>query len=77
ARRAGLAIVPSGGRTGLSAGAVAARGELVLVLDRLNGIEDFSPVDRTVRCGAGVITAELQAFAEDHGLFYPVDFASA
>ncbi len=77
ARRAGLAIVPSGGRTGLSAGAVAARGELVLVLDRLNGIEDFSPVDRTVRCSAGVITAELQAFAEDHGLFYPVDFASA
>ena len=48
-----LAIVPSGGRTGLSAGAVACNSEMVLALDRLNRIEDFNPVDRTVRCGAG------------------------
>ena len=72
-----LAIVPSGGRTGLSGGAVAARGELVLALDRLNAIEDFSAVDRTVRCGAGVITQRLQDFAQQQGLFYPVDFASS
>ena len=36
AAREQLAIVPSGGRTGLSAGAVACNGELVLALDRLN-----------------------------------------
>ena len=72
-----LALVPSGGRTGLSAGGVACNGELVVALDRLNQIEDFSPVDRTVRCGAGVITEQLQRFAEDKGLFYPVDFASS
>ncbi len=72
-----LAIVPSGGRTGLSGGAVACRGELVLALDRLNGISDFSAIDRTVRCEAGVLTAELQAYAQDQGLFYPVDFASS
>ena len=72
-----LAIVPSGGRTGLSAGAVARAGELVLALDRLNNIDDFNPVDRTVRCGAGVITEQLQQFAADRDLYYPVDFASA
>lgn len=72
-----LAIVPSGGRTGLSAGAVATNGELVVALDRLNKIEDFNPVDRTVRCGAGVVTEQLQQFAEQQDLFYPVDFASA
>ncbi|TGD72968.1 FAD-binding oxidoreductase [Mangrovimicrobium sediminis] len=72
-----LAIVPSGGRTGLSAGGVATRGELVLALDRMNRIEDFNPVDRTVRCGAGVVTEQLQQFAADQGLFYPVDFASS
>lgn len=72
-----LAIVPSGGRTGLSAGAVAKNGELVLALDRLNHIDDFDPVDRTVRCGAGVITEQLQVFAQEQGLFYPVDFASS
>ena len=32
---------------------------------------------RPVQCGAGVITEQLQNFAEDKGLFYPVDFASS
>lgn len=73
----GAAIVPSGGRTGLSAGAVACRGELVLALDRLNDIGDFNAVDRTVRCGAGVVTQQLQEFATGQGLYYPVDFASS
>jgi len=72
-----IAIVPSGGRTGLSGGAVATDGEMVLSLERLNLISDFNPVDRTVTCGAGVITEQLQNFAEDQGLYYPVDFASA
>jgi len=72
-----LAIVPSGGRTGLSGGALAAKGELVLALDRLNRIGSFNPVDRTVECGAGVITAQLQQFAEEQGLYYPVNFASS
>ncbi len=73
----GIAIVPSGGRTGLSAGAVAASGELVVAMDRLDSISDFSEEDRSVRCGAGVVTARLHAFAGEHGLFYPVDFASS
>lgn len=77
AKREQLAIVPSGGRTGLSGGAVAAKGELVLALDRMNAISDFNPVDRTVNCGGGVITEQLQQFAEQKGLFYPVDFASS
>ena len=77
AARNRIAIVPSGGRTGLSAGAVACNGELVLALDRLNKIEDFDPIDRTVRCGAGVVTEQLQAFAIEQNLFYPVDFASS
>jgi FAD/FMN-containing dehydrogenase len=72
-----LAIVPSGGRTGLSGGAMAANGELVLALDRMNTIDDFNPIDRTVRCGPGVITEQLQQFAQQQELFYPVDFASS
>jgi len=72
-----LAIVPSGGRTGLSGGAVATNGEIVLSLDRLNTISNFNSVDRTVHCGAGVITEQLQNYAEEQNLYYPVDFASA
>lgn len=71
-----LALVPSGGRTGLSGGAVAKEGELVVAMDRLNQVIDFDPVDKTVTVGAGMITAQLQAFAEQQGLYYPVDFAS-
>ncbi|MDP5071614.1 MAG: FAD-binding oxidoreductase [Congregibacter sp.] len=72
-----VALVPSGGRSGLSAGAVAANGELVIAMDRMNTIGDFDATDRLVHCGAGVVTAQLQEFAESHGLFYPVDFASS
>ncbi len=77
ARTQKLAIVPSGGRTGLSGGAVASKGELVLALDRLNTLSHFNAADRTVRCGAGVVTAELQAFARAKSLLYPVDFAAS
>ena len=70
-------LVPSGGRTGLSGGAVATDGEVVLVLDRMNQILDFNAADRQVTCQAGVVTEQLQQFAESQGLFYPVDFASS
>ena len=70
-------LVPSGGRTGLSGGAVATEGEVVLVLDRMNQILDFNAADRQVTCEAGVVTEQLQQFAESQGLFYPVDFASS
>lgn len=72
-----FALVPSGGRTGLSAGAVATNGEVVVSFDYMNTILDFSASDQSVRCQAGVVTEQLQNFAEDNGLYYPVDFASA
>lgn len=72
-----VALVPSGGRTGLSAGAVAAHGEVVVAFDYMNKVLEFNAFDRTVRCQAGVVTEQLQNFAEEQGLYYPVDFASA
>jgi FAD/FMN-containing dehydrogenase len=72
-----VALVPSGGRTGLSAGAVAANGEVVVAFDYMNQILDFNEFDRTAVCQPGVVTKQLQMFAEDKGLYYPVDFASA
>ncbi len=72
-----IVVTPSGGRTGLSAGAVASNGELVISLDKMNKIGEFYPADRMVEIEAGVITEQLQQFAEDKGLYYPVDFASA
>lgn len=72
-----IALVPSGGRTGLSAGAVAANNELVIVMDYMNKVVEFNAIDRSVTVQAGMITEQLQHFAEEQGLYYPVDFASA
>lgn len=72
-----VVLTPSGGRTGLSAGAVAANGEIVVSLDKMNNIGKFYPADRLVEIEAGVITEQLQQFAESKDLYYPVDFASA
>lgn len=72
-----IAITPSGGRTGLSAGAVATNGEIVISLDRMNKVLEFLPADRMVRVQAGIVTEQLQQYAEEQGLYYPVDFASA
>ena len=77
ANRHKVALVPSGGRTGLSGAAVAANGEVVVSFDYMNRILDFNAFDRSVVCQPGVVTAQLQAFAEEQGLYYPVDFASA
>jgi len=77
ANREGLSLVPSGGRTGLSGGAVASDGEVVVSFDRMNRILDFEPADRLVTCQAGVVTQALQTYAGEQGLFYPVDFASS
>lgn len=73
----GVAIVPSGGRTGLSGGAVAASREVVVSFDKMNRILDFNEIDATVTVEPGVVTARLQEFAADKGLYYPVDFASS
>ncbi|MGN6329512.1 MAG: FAD-binding oxidoreductase [Rhodanobacter sp.] len=71
-----VAIVPSGGRTGLSGGAVAANGELVLSLERMNQVLDFNAVDRTLTVQPGVILQKVHEAAQEHELIYPVDFAA-
>lgn len=72
-----IALMPSGSRTGLSAGAVAANGEVVISFDRMNQVLDFLPADRMAHVQAGVVTEQLQQFATEQGLYYLVDFASA
>lgn len=72
-----VGLTPSGGRTGLSGGATALNGELIVSFDRMNSIHSFNAIDQTITVDAGVITANIQEFAEQKGLYYPVNFASA
>ena len=76
ARKNKVGVVPSGGRTGLSGGACALKGEIVISLDKMNRIMDFNPIDRTVTCEAGVVTEALQKYVHDQGFLFPVDFAA-
>ncbi|MCL2451249.1 MAG: FAD-binding oxidoreductase, partial [Polyangiaceae bacterium] len=71
-----VAIVPSGGRTGLAAGAVAGDGELVVSLAKMRAMEPVDVVGSTVRVQAGAITEAVHAHCEPLGLTWPVDFAS-
>lgn len=71
-----LAIVPSGGRTGLSGGAVAANQEWVLSLKRMNRMNPVDVTSLTVDVECGAITEAVHHHCEVEGLTWPVDFAS-
>jgi FAD/FMN-containing dehydrogenase len=73
---AGIPIVPSGGRTGLAGGAVAARGELVLSTTRMRRMDPVDTLGATVRVQAGAVTEAVHHHCAPLGLTWPVDFAS-
>ncbi len=71
-----VGVVPSGGRTGLAAGAVPSRGQLVLSLEKLNRLGGVSALSRTLRVGAGCITENVHKHCESSHLTWPIDLAS-
>jgi FAD/FMN-containing dehydrogenase len=71
-----IAVVPSGGRTGLAGGAVAARGELVLSLSRMNRMDEVNAVAGSVDVEAGAITEMVHRHVEDAGWIWPIDLAA-
>ncbi|MER5219807.1 FAD-binding oxidoreductase [Streptomyces flaveus] len=70
-------VVPRGAGTGLSGGANAGAGTVVLDLSRMNRILDLDPHDQIAVVEPGVITAELDRAAGEFGLRYAPDPASA
>ncbi|MFI9756989.1 FAD-binding oxidoreductase [Streptomyces sp. NPDC051963] len=70
-------VVPRGAGTGLSGGATADEGSLVLDLSRMNRILELSADDQLAVVEPGVITADLDRAAGPHGLRYAPDPASA
>ena len=74
--RAGVSVVPSGGRTGLAGGAVAARGEVVLSLERMRQLGPVDTVGRTLVVEAGAVLEAVHTHAAEQGLTWPVDLAA-
>ncbi|MCQ2001307.1 FAD-binding oxidoreductase [Arthrobacter zhaoxinii] len=72
----GTAVVPRGAGTGVSGGAHATGGCIVLCLDRMNRILELNAQDEVAVVEPGVINADLNAAAAAHGLMYAPDPAS-
>ncbi len=77
ARARRTALVPSGGRTGLSGGAVATGGEVVVSMERLRAEIAFEAAEPSVTVQAGMTVGALQQLARERGFCYPVDWAAA
>lgn len=71
-----IPVVPIGGRTGLSGGALSIHGGVGLSLERLNKILKIDEHNHQVVVEPGVITQVLQETLIEKGLFYPVDPSS-
>ncbi|WP_344464678.1 FAD-binding oxidoreductase [Kitasatospora kazusensis] len=69
-------VVPQGARTGLSGGANAVDGCILLSLVKLDRILEIDPVNRIAVVQPGVVNAELSRAVAGHGLAYPPDPSS-
>lgn len=71
-----LAVVPIGGRTGLSGGALNLLHGIGMSMERMNKILEIDEQNLQVTTEPGVITQVLRDAVAQKGLFYPVDPSS-
>jgi glycolate oxidase subunit GlcD len=73
---AGVPFVPRGAGTGLSGGALALGGAVVVGTARMNRILHVDPLNRRARVQPGVVNASLTRATLPHGLIYAPDPSS-
>ena len=73
AHKTGTTVVPRGAGTGLSGGATAIDGCVIVSLERMRAIRAVDVANQTVVVEAGVINADVGRAVAEHGLFYPPD----
>jgi glycolate oxidase len=69
-------VVPRGGGTSLAGGATAVDGCLVLCTTRMTAIREIDPANEIAVAEAGVLNADLDRAAAEHGLMYAPDPSS-
>ncbi len=72
-----IPITPRGGGSGVSGGALAVNGGVILCMNHMDRVLDVNHRDMTVTVEVGKITAELQAELRAQGLWLPPDPGSA
>jgi glycolate oxidase len=76
ANRVGLPIVPRGAGTGLSGGALAVKGGIVLATTRMNRIVWVDTRNRRIRAQAGAVNIQLTKAVQSAGLHFAPDPSS-
>lgn len=73
----GVPVVPRGAGTGLSGGANALEGCVVVSLERMNQVLEVNPLERLAVVQPGVVNNDLRDTVAQDGLWYPPDPASS
>ena len=68
-----VAIVPRGGGSGFSGGAVPVDGGVVVDLQRMSRVRAFDPLLWRINVEAGLRTGEIHRLARENGLSFPPD----
>ena len=76
AGRYGVPVVPQGARSGLSGGANAVDGAILLSLEKMNAVLEIDADNRIVVTQPGIYNIDLSKAVVEHGLFYPPDPSS-
>jgi D-lactate dehydrogenase (cytochrome) len=76
AREQGVPLVARGAGTGLSGGAVAEHGGLIVAFSRMDRLIEFNEIGRSVIAQPGMITLLLDTTVQAQGLYYPPDPSS-
>ena len=76
ARRFDVPVIPRGAGTGISGGALAVVGGVVIALTRMKRILEVDPENRIAVVEPGVVNLDLSRAVAKHGLFYAPDPSS-
>ena len=76
ARVHGVPVVARGAGTGLSGGAIAEHGGIVMALTRMTSIMEIDEANRLAVVEPGVVNIDLSAAASKYGLYYAPDPSS-
>lgn len=76
--QAKVGVIPYAGGTGLVGGQVSATGEkcVILSMERMNAIREFSDMDQSMVVEAGAILSEIHSAADEKDLLFPLSLAS-
>ncbi|KAJ2887373.1 D-lactate ferricytochrome c oxidoreductase, partial [Coemansia aciculifera] len=71
-----IGVVTQGGNSGVTGGAIARRGEVVLCLRDMNKVRDMDTISGVLVAEGGCVLDDLDSYAQEHGFIVPVDLGA-